>query len=253
MTTNKDIEQPQNESTCSRSAVDCIVRQKGYVYAPQLQMFGKRDIIGFEGEKIKVAEVSRDIANDIIVKNHYSGKFYNASYIHLACIINDEIVGVMQFGYAMNPASMASVVSGTELKEYLELNRMWFSDGLFKNIKSMAISYAFKYIKRKYPAIKWVQSFADERCNKHGIVYQASNFTYHGEHLSTFWVLDGIWYHNSLMTRNPKLSKSAKYLQDNKENAEPFKLRQFRYLYFLKKQEIKNCLIKQEKAPKFYA
>lgn len=249
------IEESKRHSETSEPAsqVKRLVMRKGFVYAPQIQLFGKREIIGFESEKLRVVEVKRDIANEIIIKNHYSGKFYNASYIHLACYIDGDVVGVLQFGYAMNPASMASVVKGTGLKEYLELNRMWFSDGLFKNVKSMAISYAFKYIRRKYPHIKWIQSFADERCNKYGIVYQASNFTYHGEHTSTFWVLNGVWYHNSLMTRNPKLSKSAKHLQDNKVKAEPVKLRQFRYLYFLKKNERKNCLIQQEQAPKYYA
>jgi hypothetical protein len=215
-------------------------------------LFGKREVIGFESEKLRVVEIDRKTANDIIVKNHYSGKFYSASYIHLACYINDKIVGILQFGYAMNPASMASVVASTKIDEYLELNRMWFEDGLFKNIKSMAISYSFKYIRQKFPKIKWIQSFADERCNKYGIVYQASNFEYYGEHKSTFWELDGVWYHNSLMTRNPNLSKSAKYLQDNKDRAKSTVLRQFRYIYFLKKNERKNCLLKKQTPPKHY-
>jgi hypothetical protein len=64
----------------------------------------------------------------------------------------------------MNPASQASVVKDTEIDEYLELNRMWLSDEAPKNSESKAISYSIKYIKRKYPKIKWIQSFADERC-----------------------------------------------------------------------------------------
>jgi len=227
---------------------------KGFVFSAfsPLRLIGKPIIIGFQSDQLKVVEINRNIANKLILENHYSKKFYNASYIHLGCYIKEELVGVLQFGYAMNPNSMGSVVKGTELNEYLELNRMWFKGGVFKNIKSMAISYSFKYIKYKYPDIKWIQSFADERCFKFGIVYQASNFTYHGEHTAIFWEFDGVYYHNSLMTRNPNLSKSAKYIQDNREKAVKYTLRQFRYLYFLKPKERKNCLIPQQKYPKHY-
>jgi hypothetical protein len=64
----------------------------------------------------------------------------------------------------MNPASQKSVVSDTEIDEYLELNRMRLDDKAPKNSESKAVGYSIKYIKRKYPKIKWIQSFADERC-----------------------------------------------------------------------------------------
>jgi adenine modification enzyme len=226
--------------------------KKDWIFHPQGSLFGQKPIIGFGNDAFCVKEVSRDVANAIIIANHYSGKIYAASYIHLGVYIEGVMVGVLQFGYAMNPASMASVVKDTKIDEYLELNRMWFKDGSGKDSKSQAMSYAMKYLRRKYPKIKWVQSFADERCNKYGIVYQACNFAYCGEHTSTFWELDGIWYHNSLMTRNPKLSNSAALLQANKERALPHDLRQFRYLYFIKRNAIKDLLLPIKQPPKHY-
>ena len=62
---------------------------------------------------------------------------------------------------------------------------------LKRNSESMAISYSIKYIKGKLKTIKWIQSFADERCGGLGIVYQACSFRYYGEHTSSFWELDG--------------------------------------------------------------
>lgn len=229
------------------------MKQKGFIYSPQSSMFGNRDVIGFGNNEFCVKEIERDLANSIIVKNHYSKKFYNATYIHLGVFIHSEILGVLQFGYAMNPASCGSVVSGTEIDEYLELNRMWLDDKAIRNSESMAISYAVKYIRQKLKKIKWIQSFADERCGGFGIVYQAANFEFYGEHIAKFWTLDNEVYHNSLMTRNPKLSKSAAYLQHHKERATSEELRQFRYIYWMDFRWKTNVLLKQCKYPKHYA
>lgn len=206
----------------------------GYVFDLQESLFGESRCAGFGGDEFLVKEIDRDTANKIIMENHYSKKFYNASYIHLGVFIDGAMSGVLQFGYAMNPASQGGVVSGTEIDEYLELNRMWMSDNAPKNSESRAISYGIKFIRKAYPKIKWIQSFADERCGLFGTVYQACNFDYCGEHESVFWELDGVVYHNSLMTRDPKLSKAAAMLQESKDRAVPTTYRQFRYIFFMR-------------------
>lgn len=223
---------------------------KGYI--EEKTLFGHNDVIGFGNSEFYIKEINREIANNIIINNHYSKKVYSATYIHLGVFINNELLGVLQYGYAMNPASQASIVANTEINEYLELNRMWIDDKAGRNTESKAISYSIKYIKRKYPKIKWIQSFADERCGCFGIVYQAANFKYYGEHNQIFWTLNGETFHNSLMTRNPKLSKKAAYLQENKDNATPSTLRQFRYIYFINKKSIKDCLLKEKPYEKHY-
>lgn len=225
---------------------------KGLIYSNQQTLFGAREIIGFGSDDFHVKEIERKLANDLIVKNHYSKKFYNVTYIHLGVFICGELLGVLQYGYAMNPASCGSVVEGTKMDEYLELNRMWLDDKAKRNSETKAISYSLRYIRSKFPKIKWIQSFADERCGCFGIVYQAASFSFYGEHVSTFWTVDGEVYHNSLMTRDPKLSKSAKFLQDNKERATSEELRQFRYIKFIDKRWKKKCLLKEQPYPKYY-
>jgi hypothetical protein len=191
--------------------------------------------------EFSIKEIDRDKANSIVVANHYSKKFYSLSYIHLGVYIKSSLVGVLQFGYAMNPASGSSVVTGTEMDQYLELNRMWLDDIAPRNSESKAISYAIKFIKNKYKRVKWIQSFADERCGGYGLVYQAANFDYYGEHNSKFWELDGAFYHNSSMTRDPSTVKSAKFLQENRSRAEMHVLRQFRYLYWIDRSWKSRC------------
>lgn len=225
---------------------------KDYIYDAQQTLFGAREIIGFGCDDWCVREVERKTANNIIVNNHYSKKFYNATYIHLGVYIKGELLGILQYGYAMNPASGGSVVEGTQMDNYLELNRMWLDDKAPRNSESKAISYSIKYIKRKYPKVKWIQSFADERCGGFGIVYQACSFSFYGEHKALFWTLDGEIYHNSLMTRDPKLSKAAAKLQQNKDRATSEELRQFRYIKFIDERWRKKCLLKEAPYLKHY-
>lgn len=226
---------------------------KGFIFSSQDVLFGRPEAVGYGIYGAwEVKEIPRVLANEIIIANHYSKKVYAGSTIHLGVFIKGDLMGVLQYGYAMNPASQGSVVRGTEIDEYLELNRMWISDEVGKNAESQAISYSIKFIKQKYPKIKWIQSFADERCGKFGIVYQACNFDYYGEHESIFWEYKNEWYHNSLMTRAPHLSKMAEFIQKHRDEATSHKLRQFRYIFFLDKRCRKKCLLKPQPYPKHY-
>jgi len=231
---------------------------KGYIYSAQIPMFGHKDIIGYGTDEFYVIEIEKDVANKIIIDNHYSKKVYNATYIHLGVFIENKLLGVLQYGYAMNPASCGSVVEGTEMNQYLELNRMWLDDMAKKNSESMAISYSIKYIKGKLKIIKWIQSFADERCGGLGIVYQACSFRYYGEHTSSFWELENTMYHNTSMTVSKKSERyknnvgGCRYLQTNKEEATKHDLRQFRYIKFLDKSWVNKCNHKEQPYLKHY-
>lgn len=213
-----------------------------YIYSAQMSLFGQRDVVGFGGDDFCVKLIDRDTANALIMRHHYSRKFYNATYIHLALFIEGEVMGVLQFGYAMNPASASSVVAGTEMDEYLELNRMWLDDAAPRNSESRALAMAVKFIRRAYPKVKWIQSFADERCGLFGTVYQAAGFTFHGEHMGRFWELDGVVYHDSILTDSRKeLTPAGSRLRANKDRAVRLDLRQFRYLRFLQPRFAKQC------------
>lgn len=227
---------------------------KDYIYDDQQSLFGQREVIGFGDETFQVKEIDRNLANKIIMENHYSHKYYNATYIHLGVFIDKKLLGVLQYGYAMNPASQASVVSNTEIDEYLELNRMWLDDVAGKNSESKAIAYSIRYIKRKFPKIKWIQSFADERCGCFGIVYQACSFLYYGEHINRFWELDGETFHNSIMTSEIAGPRGYKLLNnpENKERVIKHELRQFRYIKFIDQRCKKDCLLEQKPYLKYY-
>ena len=231
--------------------------KKDYIFSNQLSMFGSREIIGFGEPDFYIKEMDKSVSNAMIIKNHYSHKVagFATTYIYLGVYIENRLLGTLQFGFSMNPASAKSIVKDTKLDQYLELNRMWLSDKAPRNSESMAISASIKFIKGKYPKVKWTQSFADERCGGFGIVYQACSFCFYGEHTSDFWELDGVVYHNIQMTvaeGTKRYKGEAKKLQENKERAVKMTLRQFRYIKFLDERWKKKCLLKEKPYPKHY-
>ena len=174
----------------------------------------------------------------------------NNSYIHLGVYYRDNFAGVLQFGYALQPACAGGIVEGTRQGEYLELNRMWLAEVCPRNSESMAISYAVKYIRRASPSVAWIQSFADERCGRLGVVYQASNFLYLGSHVATFYFLDGDYYHKLLLTAHLKTNGRGRILRENVGRALKLAYRQYRYILFLKQSWRKRLRLKVQPFPK---
>lgn len=194
---------------------------------------GKTGPQGFGCASFYVAQISCATARDVIRKYHYSHKIVNNSYIHLGIYIDGAFEGVLQWGYALCPARADKVVAGTVQGQYLELNRMWLTDDAPRNSESRAISYALKYIRKACPSVAWVQSYADERCNGLGVVYQACSFLYLGYHESIFYELDGQVYHKLLATHT-KRGGQGLFLRQNLHRAKKVSLKQYRYVRFLK-------------------
>ena len=207
-------------------------------------------VVGFGKRGFYVAAIPAQTARETILRHHYSQSIVNNSYIHLGVFYRDNFAGVLQFGYALNPACAGKIVEGTVQGEYLELNRMWLADVCPRNSESMAISYAVKYIRRASPSVAWIQSFADERCGRLGVVYQASNFLFLGTPVSPFYFLDGDYYHKILMTARRKSNVRGKLLRENKNRAIPLEYRQFRYVLFLKQSWRKRLRLKVQPYPK---
>lgn len=214
----------------------------GYLFDPAGDLLDTSNLVGFGEPDFYVRVIDRHLANDTIIANHYSRRVYRASTLHLGVFIGGQFLGVLQYGYAMNPASADSVVAGAAMNEYLELNRMWLDDVAPRNSESRALAMSIRLIRRLRPAVKWIQSFADERCGLFGTVYQAAGFTYHGEHRGIFWELDGEYFHNSLVTngRTAHMPRSA-FIRANIDRATRRELRQFRYLRFLQRRFAKAC------------
>jgi len=119
-----------------------------------------------------------------------------------------------------------------------------------RNSESRALSYAMKCLKRACPSVRWVQSFADERCGRLGVVYQAANFLFLGSHLTTFYSLDGETYHQMLLTAHRKGGQRGAFLRANLDRAARHRLRQYRYIFFLKPSARRDLRMRPRPYPK---
>lgn len=125
---------------------------------------------------IIIKPINSTTANAFVKKHHYSGKVTSNSQLHLGAFYNDILHGVMSFGPSLDKSKIIGLVKDTRWNDFLELNRMAFDDYLPKNSESRSISVAMKLIKKHYPNIEWVVSFADGTQCGDGTIYRASGF-----------------------------------------------------------------------------
>ena len=125
---------------------------------------------------IHVAPISQKDAATLVKRVHYSGKIVNNSQLHFGVFLNGKLEGVMSFGASLDKRKSQKLVAETAWNDFLELNRMAFSDVLPRNSESRALSIAFKLIKKHYPNIEWIISFADGTQCGDGTIYRASGF-----------------------------------------------------------------------------
>lgn len=119
-------------------------------------------------------------ANELVKRVHYSGKVVQNSQLHIGVFYDGRLEGAMQFGPSLDKRKIQGLVSGTQWHEFIELNRMAFSEALPRNSESRAIAIAMKLLKKHAPQIKWVISFADATQCGDGTIYRGSGFVLTG-------------------------------------------------------------------------
>lgn len=125
---------------------------------------------------VHVAPISSSDARKVIRRHHYSGKIVQNSQLHLGVFLDGKCEGALQFGPSINKKGSINLVEGTGWNEFIELNRMAFSDKLPRNSESRVIGIAMRLLRKEYPHLKWVISFSDATQCGDGIIYRASGF-----------------------------------------------------------------------------
>lgn len=133
-----------------------------------------------EAKQIVLRSISASEANALVRRVHYSGKTVNNSQVHIGIFYNGNLEGAMQFGPSLDKRKIQGLVEGTKWHEFIELNRMAFTDKLPRNSESRAIGIAIKMLKKHAPQIKWIISFADATQCGDGAIYRASGFVLTG-------------------------------------------------------------------------
>ena len=119
-------------------------------------------------------------ANALVRRVHYSGKVVNNSQLHIGVFWHGKLEGAMQFGPSLDKRKIQGLVEGTGWNEFLELNRMAFTDVLPRNAESRALAVAMKLLRKHAPHVKWVVTFADGAQCGDGTIYRAAGFVLTG-------------------------------------------------------------------------
>lgn len=133
-----------------------------------------------DAKRIRVAPVERAAADACVERWHYSGRTYSKSRLHLGVWLDSELLGAMQFGPPLQTSHLVGLVRGTRWNDFIELNRMAFSDRLPRNSESRALSVALRMMREHAPHVQWVVSFADGTQCGDGAIYRASGFVLTG-------------------------------------------------------------------------
>lgn len=186
---------------------------------------------------IRIAPVSRTVADAVVERHHYSGKTVNNSQLHFGVFLDGVCHGAMQFGPSLDKRKIQTLVHGTSWNGFIELNRMAFGPALPRNSESRALAVAFRLIRKQYPHIEWVVSFADATQCGDGTIYRASGFVLTGIKKNTqVWAAPtGEKFTRMLLTKggNNHATGAASMKAYAEAGFRPLAGFQLRYVYFL--------------------
>jgi hypothetical protein len=217
--------------------------------------------------KLSVRLISKDVAKDIIVNNHYSGIWTKVSYaLGLFYIsndahkffggVNEKLIGVACYGDPVGRHSGVSISELLDRTEVLELTRLFVFDGYGSNIESWFVGKSFEWLRENAPHIKALVSYSDPKVGHLGTIYQATNWVYQGNKIrpndswSFKWSEIDEWHHSRTSyvkygTNDPKIIQTMV--------TSPFWIkkepRKHRYVYILLNGKEKKKLFKSLKYP----
>ena len=126
-----------------------------------------------------------------IYHHHYARIMPSTTVVSYGLYIGDELMGVSAWGYGVRPQhTIRKWFPGLGVGDYLELNRLCLLDVMPRNSESRFISLVVGRLKRDFPRLQVLLSWADGLRGKPGYVYQACSWLYGGYIRSEFYTTD---------------------------------------------------------------
>jgi len=133
-----------------------------------------------KAKELLLRPIDSKTANAFMKRTHYSGKVVQNSQLHIGVFWHGRLEGALQFGPSLDKRKLIGLVEGTRWNEFIELNRLAFTDALPRNSESRALGVTMRLLRKYAPHLKWVVSFADAtRCGD-GTIYRAAGFVLTG-------------------------------------------------------------------------
>jgi len=162
-----------------------------------------------------------------VLNYHYSKAMPSGKLVRFGVWEDKEFIGSVLFGSGANP-NMSKVVNLTPY-EVCELVRVALNK--HKNPVSKIVSFCMKKLKKDFPNIKAVVSYADTIQNHKGKIYQAMNWLYLGEtKTATHYMLDSKFYHSRSLNQKNRENETF-----DRSAYEKVYLKKYKYIYLFDK------------------
>lgn len=183
-------------------------------------------------KNIILKPIDSKTANKFVKKYHYSWKVVTNSQLHFWVFYRWMLWGVMSYWPSTDKSKLIWLIEWTERNEFIELNRMAFSNLLPKNSESRAIAISIKLLKKNAPHLKWIISFADWCQCWDGTIYRASGFELTQIKKNNTLIRFKDWYITHWLNLRHKESPliSVKYNPENISENELYKRWDFEYI-----------------------
>lgn len=141
---------------------------------------------------IKLASVSRNDVMPFFIESHYLKKPPTNTQIYIGIFYNNNLIGVITYGYPTGPSAFASIAKDEQGRSLLgvhdvfELTRLYIKDiPELSSVESQVISAGNRLVKDAFPNLKVIVTYADPSEGHVGTVYQATGAKYLGKGLDT--------------------------------------------------------------------
>ena len=109
-------------------------------------------------------------AAEFVASRHYSAVMPKLTKHYLGCFIQDELIGVITFGWGTRPKhTIQKLFPQLDTKDYFEIGKMCMDDKMPKNSESQLLSLSIKWLKEN-TKIKYLYTWADGLVGKPGYV-----------------------------------------------------------------------------------
>lgn len=125
---------------------------------------------------LHIAPISAADARRIVRRLHYSGKVDTRSQLHLGVFLEGRLHGALQFGPSLDKRKSIGLVKGTPWNGYMDLHRLALDEALPRNSESRALSISMRLMRKHYPHVQWILSYADATQCGDGVIYRAAGF-----------------------------------------------------------------------------
>jgi len=141
--------------------------------APEIIMVGAPTFDKHWRSVCRVIEGPRSVVQSMVC-THYLGKWPGVVRCVLVMVAKGEPVGMCIYA---EPPSQSNVRFGGQ---GFELARLWISDTVPRNAETWLIAQSVRFVKRKWPALKYLVSYADPSAGHRGTIYKAANWIFDG-------------------------------------------------------------------------